>query len=152
MHRDRFAQSDPGRVREVLEGAGWRDVAFSAHDEPLWFGPDADRATTFIVGQMAWLFAELDLDGQRWAETNLHDVMAAHEGADGVQLGSGTWLVRPPDAQGESPRHSPPMLLEVTSGQGSTVAQVEVAEPARNIGGRDRVSHQADVHPLRAGG
>ena len=59
----------------------------------MWFGPDADRATTFMVGQMAWLFAKLDDDGKRRAEANLHDVMAAHAGADGVLLGSGAWLV-----------------------------------------------------------
>ena len=97
-----FAQSDPGRVRGMLEGAGWRDVAFAVHDEPLWFGPDADRATTFIVGQMAWLFAKLDLDGKRRAEANLHDVMATHEGADGVQLGSGAWLVTARRSERES--------------------------------------------------
>jgi len=88
-----FAQSDPGRARRVLERAGWRDVAFAAHDEPMLFGPDADWATTFVVGQMSWLFAKLDGDGRRRAEANLHEVMAAHEGADGVQLGSGAWLV-----------------------------------------------------------
>jgi SAM-dependent methyltransferase len=88
-----FAQSDPGRVRAILEGAGWRHVEFAAHDEPMWFGPDADLATAFVVGQMAWLFAQLDVNGKRQAETNLHDVMAAHQGADGVQLESGAWLV-----------------------------------------------------------
>lgn len=88
-----FAQSDPDRVRGVLESAGWRSVAFVAHDELLWFGPDADRATTFMVGQMAWLFAKLDPEGRRQAEANLRDVMLAHEGADGVRLGSGAWLI-----------------------------------------------------------
>lgn len=88
-----LAQSDPAQVRAVLEGAGWRDVAFAAHDEPMWFGPDADRATTFIVGQMAWLFAKLDPDGQRGARANLHEIMGAHESPDGVRLGSGVWLV-----------------------------------------------------------
>jgi SAM-dependent methyltransferase len=88
-----FSLSDPSRVRDLLEGAGWVDVAFAAYDAPMWFGPDADRATQFIVGQMAWLFAKLDHDGKRKAEANLRDVMAAHEGADGVQLGSGAWIV-----------------------------------------------------------
>jgi SAM-dependent methyltransferase len=88
-----FAQSDPVRVRDLLEGAGWTEVAFAAQDAPLWFGPDADQATAFMVGQMAWLFAKLDDDGKRRARANLHDVMAAHEGERGVQLGSGAWLV-----------------------------------------------------------
>ena len=88
-----FAQSDPDRVHGMLEGAGWRDVAFAAHDQPMLFGPDADRATAFVVGQMAWLFAKLDVDGRRRAEANLHEAMVAHEGVDGVQFGSGAWLV-----------------------------------------------------------
>ena len=88
-----LAQSDPDRVRGVLEGAGWHDVAFAQHDEPMYFGLDADTATAFIAGQMAWLFAKLDEDSRRQARANLHDVMAAHQGADGVQLGSGVWII-----------------------------------------------------------
>jgi SAM-dependent methyltransferase len=88
-----FALSDPERVRGLLSDAGWTDPAFKALDEPLWFGPDAARATAFIVGQMAWLFATLGEDGRRQAEANLHDVMAGHINADGVLLGSGAWVV-----------------------------------------------------------
>ena len=55
-----FTLSDPDRVRDLLNGAGWADVVFAAHDEPMWFGPDADTATTFMVGQMQWLFEKLD--------------------------------------------------------------------------------------------
>jgi SAM-dependent methyltransferase len=88
-----FAQSDPERVRDLLERAGWTDVSFTAHDESMWFGPDAEAATAFMVGQMAWLFAKMDDEGKRQAEANLHDVMAAHTGADGVRLRSGAWVV-----------------------------------------------------------
>jgi SAM-dependent methyltransferase len=88
-----LAQSDPDKVRGVLEGAGWHDVAFAQHDEPMYFGPDADTATAFIAGQMAWLFAKLDEDDKRQARANLHEVMASHQGADGVQLGSGVWII-----------------------------------------------------------
>lgn len=88
-----FALSDPERVRGLLTDAGWIDLAFEALDEPLWFGPDADRASEFIVGQMAWLFAKLGEDGRRQAEANLNDVMAEHISADGVLLGSGAWMV-----------------------------------------------------------
>jgi SAM-dependent methyltransferase len=88
-----FSLSDPDRVRDLLHGAGWTDVNFTAKDELLCFGPDANTATTFIVGQMKWLFEKLDEVGKRQAEANLHDVMAAHAGEDGVLLGSGAWIV-----------------------------------------------------------
>lgn len=88
-----FSLSDPARVRGLLEAAGWADAGFAAHDQPMWFGADADRATAFIVGQMAWLFATLDGGAKRQAEAHLHAVMAAHAGPDGVLLESGAWLV-----------------------------------------------------------
>ena len=89
-----FTLSDPVRVRDLLEGADWVDVEFAAHDEPLWFGPDADSTTAFMIGQMKWLFEKLDDAGKRQGEANLHQVMAAHAGKDGVRLGSGAWIVR----------------------------------------------------------
>jgi len=88
-----FSLSDPDRVRDVLHAAGWADVAFAAADEPLWFGPDPDSATRFLVGQMKWLFDKLDDVGKRRAEANLHEVMAEHAREDGVLLGSGAWIV-----------------------------------------------------------
>ena len=88
-----FSLSDPDRVRDLLHAAGWAEVAFAAPDELLWFGPDPDSATTFMVGQMKWLFDKLDDVGKRRAEANLHEVMAAHAGEDGVLLGSGAWIV-----------------------------------------------------------
>jgi len=88
-----FSLSDPDRVGTLLNGAGWGDVAFAAHDEPLWFGPDADTTTTFMIGQMRWLFEKLDDTGKRQAEANLHEVMTAHAGHEGVLLRSGAWIV-----------------------------------------------------------
>jgi SAM-dependent methyltransferase len=88
-----FSLSDPDRVRSLLTDAGWSEVALTAHDELLAFGPDADTATTFMVGQMQWLFDRLDDAGKQEAEANLHEVMAAHAGADGVLLASGAWIV-----------------------------------------------------------
>jgi SAM-dependent methyltransferase len=88
-----FALSDPGRVRALLGGAGWTDVELAEHHQQMWFGPDADSATRFILGQMAWLFATLDADDRRRAEENLHAVMAEHSGGEGVLLGTGAWIV-----------------------------------------------------------
>jgi hypothetical protein len=80
-------------VRSLLTGAGWSDVDLAAVDAPMWFGADPDRATAFIVGQLAWLFATLDDAGRSQARASLHDVMSTHHAADGVRLGSGAWLV-----------------------------------------------------------
>jgi SAM-dependent methyltransferase len=88
-----FSLSDPDRVRDLLHAAGWADVAFAAADELLCFGPDPDSTTTFMVGQMKWLFDKLDDVGKRQAVANLHEVMAANAGEDGVLLGSGAWIV-----------------------------------------------------------
>jgi SAM-dependent methyltransferase len=88
-----FSLSDPDRVRELLQGAGWTDISFTPKDELMGFGPDANTATTFTIGQMKWLFDKLDDDGKRQAEANLHEVMAAHASKDGVHLGSGAWIV-----------------------------------------------------------
>lgn len=88
-----FALSDPDRVRSLLEAAGWAKARFAARNEPMWFGHDAGRATAFIVGQMAWLFATLDDEQTRQAQTNLYEVMESHTSVDGVLLGSGAWLI-----------------------------------------------------------
>jgi hypothetical protein len=88
-----FTLSDPDRVRDLLYGAGWTDVDFTVKDAPLSFGPDANTATTFMVGQMKWLFDKLDHAGKRQAEANLHEVLAAHASKDGVLLGSGARIV-----------------------------------------------------------
>lgn len=88
-----FALSDAGYVRSLLTGTGWGDVALEALDEQLGFGPDADRATDFMAGQMDWLFAMLDDDQKRQAKANLRAVMTRSLGAEGVLLSSGAWLV-----------------------------------------------------------
>jgi len=88
-----FSLSDPDRVRALLHAGGWAEVAFAAVDEHFFFAPDPDAATTFLAGQMKWLFDKLDDVGKRQAAANLHEVVAAHEGEDGVRLGSGAWIV-----------------------------------------------------------
>jgi SAM-dependent methyltransferase len=88
-----FALSDADYVRSLLTGAAWGEVGLDALDEQLWFGPDADGATDFMVGQMDWLFAKLDDDQKRQARANLRAVMARSLGAEGVLLSSGAWLV-----------------------------------------------------------
>lgn len=88
-----FALSDPQRVRSLLDSSGWVEVTLTTVDEEVCLGPDPDRATSFIVGQMARQLGTLG-DGEReQAVANLRAVMASHARDGGVWLGSGAWLV-----------------------------------------------------------
>lgn len=88
-----FSQSDPDAVTGMLHAAGWDDVAFQPLDQPMYFGTDADDATTFLVGQSEFLLQSADDQQRARAIDNLHRVMKAHESEDGVRLGSGAWLI-----------------------------------------------------------
>ena len=80
-------------VEPMLTAAGWSDVAFESLDRPVWLGPDADRGTSWQLGQSAWLLVGLD-DAQRAEATaNLDALLAAHQTPDGVLLGSAAWLI-----------------------------------------------------------
>jgi SAM-dependent methyltransferase len=88
-----FAQSDPAMVEPMLTGAGWSDVAFQSLDRAVWLGPDADRGTSWQLGQSAWLLLGLDDAQHARATANLHALLAAHQTPDGVLLGSAAWLI-----------------------------------------------------------
>ena len=89
-----FSLSDPARTRELLTGAGFGDVEVTGLREPMWFGTDAERATAFISGLMAWMVADLDEQRRSSALADLHAAMLAHEGPGGVEFASAAWLVR----------------------------------------------------------
>lgn len=88
-----FAQSDPDLVEPMLAAAGWSDVAFESVERPIWLGPDADRGTSWQLGQSAWLLLGLDETLRAEAAANLHALLAAHQTPDGVLLGSAAWLI-----------------------------------------------------------
>jgi SAM-dependent methyltransferase len=88
-----FTLGDPARTRALLTGAGFAEPGITGLREPMWFGHDADEAAALIGGLMAWMVADLDEDRRRAALDGLHAAMVAHEGPDGVELGSAAWLV-----------------------------------------------------------
>jgi SAM-dependent methyltransferase len=85
--------SDPAVVDALLRTTGFIDVDVVGMSEPMYFGSDAQDATTFVAGLSGWMMNGLDEDGRAQAMRDLHDFMAAHETSDGVLLGSSTWLV-----------------------------------------------------------
>ena len=88
-----FSLSQPERVRELLEGAGFGDVSLEAHEAPMWFGADAADAQAFILGVSGWMLEGLDEAGRAGALDALAQLTTTHETSDGVTFRSATWLV-----------------------------------------------------------
>ena len=88
-----FSLAVPEQVGAILERAGFAGVEVSPHEAPMWFGPDADAATEFVLGLTGWMLEGLDEDGRRGAVAALHESMAAHQSPDGVFYESAAWIV-----------------------------------------------------------
>lgn len=88
-----FALSEPDRVRSILAGSGFRDVALDGYEAPMWFGSDADEAHAFVMGTVGWMVEGLDDADRSRALDDLRAVLAAHATPDGVLLGSAAWVI-----------------------------------------------------------
>ena len=86
--------SDPDRVHDLLEGAGFVDVGLDGHRAPMTFGADPDDALGYVAGQQAGLLADLEPAARDDALAALRADLAAHHGAHGVRYDSATWIVR----------------------------------------------------------
>ena len=90
-----FSLSEPGRVRTILTGSGFRDVALEAVHEPIWFGDSAAEAYRFMAGMGFSQFLLPDLDDAAGARAldALRAVIVDHDGGDGVCFPSAAWLI-----------------------------------------------------------
>jgi len=92
---DPFTLADPDVVAEVLTAAGFAAVDVVDVHEPVWYGPDADRARASVLQlRMAkeWL-ADLDAASGERALDRLCATLDAHDTGDGVWFDSRAWLV-----------------------------------------------------------
>ena len=99
-----FSLSDPGRVRQLLGHAGFGDVELQSTRGPMWFGDDADDATTFILGLQGWM-----LDGATHTERSrateaLRETCVAHATNDGVTFESAAWITTARAEEVRTPR------------------------------------------------
>jgi SAM-dependent methyltransferase len=88
-----FAFASPGRVRDVLEGAGFVGIEIAAHDEQVGSGDvDAMLAVCSRVGALGKILRE---NPELRAATlpAVRSALAAHDGPDGVRLNAATWVV-----------------------------------------------------------
>lgn len=88
-----FAFADPERVRAILAGAGFSDIAITPHDEKIG-GNDLETtlALTLKVGPLGALLRE-NPDKREVVVDAVRDLLRRHEGPDGVKLMSATWIV-----------------------------------------------------------
>ena len=92
---DPFSLADPPTVTEILEAAGFADVAFTDVREPVYYGPDVAAALDWVGGFACASEALKRLDPAAAAQTagRLREALAAHLSEDGVWLDSRAWII-----------------------------------------------------------
>ena len=90
-----FGLADVDGTRATLTAAGFGDIALTAADQPFWMGTDADDAFDFFAGTGIVRGLTRDLDS--WQFGQAMDALRAsiidHDTGQGVEFGSGTWLI-----------------------------------------------------------
>lgn len=91
-----FSLSDPDRILNVLEKAGFTEITMTDIDEPEWLGDDLDDALAFLQrSDMAdTLLAGANLRTLKRVWESVREALAPYVQADGVWLGSAAWLVK----------------------------------------------------------
>jgi SAM-dependent methyltransferase len=93
-----FAFADPGRLRQVLDAAGWRGIEITPHHTPILVGGagNVDDAVEFVrTGSMGrTMLTGADADTVDRAVASLRAALAPHADGDGVRLGAAVWLAQ----------------------------------------------------------
>ncbi len=92
---DAFSLADPALVTEVLEAAGFADVACADVREPVYYGPDPETALEWVRGftSTSRTLARLRPADAHAAIDRLRETLAAHQGDDGVWFDSRSWII-----------------------------------------------------------
>lgn len=89
-----FGLADERWLRQVLEGAGFRDIEVRAHDRTLDLGPLEEAVEQMTrMGPAAPVFDEADEATRERVRSALQAVLAPHVREGRVHLASSTWLV-----------------------------------------------------------
>jgi SAM-dependent methyltransferase len=89
-----FALADPGRVRRLLTGTGFRRIKVDPIQAPMWFGASPGDAYEFALGLLGWMLDGLNENRRAQALGALRATVTTHSTADGVIYKSGAWLIR----------------------------------------------------------
>ncbi|MER5423282.1 class I SAM-dependent methyltransferase [Streptosporangium roseum] len=87
--------ADPGRIREVLTGAGFEAVTSVPVDAPQLWGRDAEDAAAFLGawGPVRFILDQVDPAAAARARDALTEALRAHEEPGAVRLRGAAWLV-----------------------------------------------------------
>jgi SAM-dependent methyltransferase len=93
-----FAFADADRVRGILEGAGFRDVAFDRDEHPIVVGGGGslDDVVDFLldgVGPTSAALREAGPEARPKVAAAVRDALAPYATADGVSLPAAAWIV-----------------------------------------------------------
>jgi hypothetical protein len=92
-----FSLGDPDRVRSVLSGAGYSDIAVDPFETTILLGGGGslDEAVTFLrsTGMAHALFDDAPADTVEQAIDAVATALEPHVTPEGVRLGAATWLV-----------------------------------------------------------
>ena len=92
---DPFSLADPSAVTQILQAAGFADVAFNDVREPVYYGPDVAAALDWVRGFACTseVLKRLDPAAAARAVGRLREALAAHMSDDGVWFNSRAWIV-----------------------------------------------------------
>ncbi len=92
-----FSFGDRARVTRILETAGFKDVKLEPQDLLITIGAGRDLAGSvdFLlgVGPIRMILAEQTPEIRERVRTEIRDSLAADFGAQGLRMGSATWIV-----------------------------------------------------------
>ena len=91
-----FAFGDRARVERILGDAGFKALRFEPIDRQIWMGDSVAEVVAGAgrFGPLARAFANAEPAAIEKAKQAIADVLAPHQGPDGVRLPGACWLVR----------------------------------------------------------
>jgi SAM-dependent methyltransferase len=92
---DPFSLADPPIVTDLLQAAGFANIAFTDVREPVYYGPDVPAALDWVRGftSTSEALKRLDPTAAAHALDRLRDALAAHTTNNGIIFNSRAWIV-----------------------------------------------------------
>ncbi|MVU82555.1 methyltransferase domain-containing protein [Nocardia sp. ET3-3] len=90
-----FSLADPDRIRDLLSGAGFDQITITSVEDTPWIARDVDDAVSYLRSTTLArsVLPTLDDEANHALDNELRMALAPKQTADGLRLGTATWLV-----------------------------------------------------------